>query len=288
MKRFVIFYLIIMLGFTAFFYSRSKPKDRMIHVLNHKTNEVMEMTVEQFTQGAVRGEMPESFELEALKAQAVAARTYLYCKMEKSNHEQADICTNPACCCAFSFVTDNDKIKEAVKETEGEILTYKNKPISAVFHSATGGDRTENSEDVWTNSLPYLKSVETEGENIKKGYETTVSYSHEEFEKILKEKYPEADFTKPLFENMTKTQGGAVANVSIYGVPLRGVNVRSLFGLRSACFEIKEEDKITFTVHGYGHGVGMSQYGANFMASKGKNYKDILHHYYTDVKITKK
>lgn len=288
MKKFVIFYLIVMLGFTAFFYSVRKPKVRMITVLNHKTNEVMEMSVEQFVTGAVRGEMPVSFELEALKAQAVAARTYLFYKMEKSNHEEASICTNPACCCAFSFDVENDKIKKAVKETEGEILTYKNKPISAVFHSAAGGGRTENSEDVWSNSLPYLKSVETEGENIKKGYETKVSYTYDEFNKILKEKYPEADFSKPLYENITSTKGGAVGTVIIYGVELRGVQVRALFGLRSACFKIVEENGVNFTVTGYGHGVGMSQYGANYMASQGKNYKEILHHYYTDVKITKK
>ncbi|MBO7208896.1 MAG: stage II sporulation protein D [Clostridia bacterium] len=288
MKKFVLFYVLIIALFGWFFYHNSVPEERVIRVLNYKTGQVEEMAENAYLTGVVAGEMPESFHFEALKSQAVAARTYLYEKLKNPTHQEADICNNPACCCALQISTNSDKIKRAVYDTNGEYITYENQPISAVFHSAAGGGRTENSEDVWQNPLPYLKSVETKGEDEKREYETKVSYSLQEFKDILKNSYPEADFNKPVFENISYTKGNSVDKITLYGVTLRGVNVRSLYNLRSACFDISLNDGVTFTTCGYGHGVGMSQYGANYMASQGKNYREILTHYYTGVEITKK
>ena len=288
MKKFVLFYFLVIALFVCFFYHSSVPEERVIRVLNHKTGQVEEMAENAYLTGVVAGEMPESFHFEALKSQAVAARTYLYEKLKNPTHKEADICDNPACCCAFKITTDCDKIKRAVQDTKGEYITYQKEPISAVFHSAAGGGRTENSEDVRRQSLPYLKSVETSGEDVKKEYETKISYSIDNFRQILKNSYPEADFNKPVFENISYTKGNSVDKITLYGVTMRGVKVRSLYNLRSACFDISLNDGVTFTTYGYGHGVGMSQYGANYMASQGKNYREILTHYYTDVEITKK
>lgn len=287
MKKFAVFYLLVIALFVWFFYYSSVPEERVIRVLNYKTGQVEEMAETLYLTGVVAGEMPESFEMEALKAQAVAARTYLYEKLKNPTHDNADICTEPACCCACQIPTNSDKIKSAVTSTNGEYITYENQPISAVFHSAAGGGRTENSEDVWQKPLPYLKSVETKGEQQKKEYETNVSYSIEDFRQILKQSYPEADFNKPVFENISYTKGNSVDKITLYGVTMRGVHVRTLFNLKSACFEISLNDGITFTTYGYGHGVGMSQYGANYMAKQGKSYREILTHYYTGVEITK-
>lgn len=288
MKKFILFYLLVIACFVWLFYNTPVPEKEKIKVLFCETGQVHEMPEQQYLSGVVAGEMPESFEFEALKAQAVSARTYLYSKLENPTHEQADICNNPACCCALKISTNKDIIKRAVEDTEGEYITYQNKPISAVFHSAAGGGRTENSEDVWQNPLPYLKSVETKGEELKKEYETKVSYSVENFRQILKKSYPEADFNRAVFENISYTDGKSVDEITLYGVKMRGVHVRSLFNLKSACFDISLNDGVTFTTYGHGHGVGMSQYGANYMAKQGKNYREILTHYYTDVEITKK
>ena len=305
MKKIILTYAVLAaVLFSGLYFTSQKtePEKKTVSVLQTSTGNVIKIDPEEFVAGTVSGEMPSDFEPEALKAQAVAARTYLFYKTDGGKkHENADICDNPACCCAFytkqqledkkgaQWVLDGyEKIKKCVSATKGEILTYEGKPILAVFHSAAGGGRTENSEDVWQTALPYLKSVETQGEDKKQNYKTTVTIPFEEFKKRVSEKRPSANFEAAAVENPSLTQGGAVSEIKFFGESFKGVEVRSMFGLKSACFNAEQADNnVIFTVYGSGHGVGMSQYGAQSMAQNGSGYKEILSKYYSGAEIKK-
>lgn len=265
---------------------------------------VREMRVAEYLPGVVRGEMPASFEMEALKAQAVAERTYIYYKIAtggKASHPDADVCMSPACCNAY---TDEQKaaekwgdkaeeyeqrIQTAVKETDGQVMLYGGEPIFAAFHSSSAGV-TANSGDVWVKDLPYLTSVESpEGEDSVPNYYSVKTVAAAEFKKIFAAEYPAAKFstdTKDWIGKSTLNESDRVETIVIGGVSVEGTEVRSLFGLRSACFTVEtEKDAVIFHVTGYGHGVGMSQYGANTLAAQGKNWREILQWYYTGVSI---
>ena len=262
-----------------------------------------EMTMAEYLPGVVRGEMPASFEPEALKAQAVTARTYIYYKITtggKAGHPDADVCTSPACCSAYTDAEKAQKnwgdkaeanearIQEAVTATDGQVLLYDGKPIFAAFHSSSDGV-TANSGDVWVKNLPYLVSVESpEGEEVP-NYYSVKTLTAAEFQEKFKESYPKADFSgKPesWVTDVVKNDSDRVETVKIGGVKVEGTEVRSLFALRSASFTVEcSEKEVTFRVTGYGHGVGMSQYGANELARQGKTWQEILHWYYTDVTL---
>ncbi len=276
-------------------------------------NKTEQVNFEEFLTYVVAAEVPASFNEEAIKAQAVAARTYIYDKYVKyennpssipQEHNGGIVCTDSTHCCAYSGMENLKKvhgeqwikvyfkkISACVKDTEGEILTYEGKPITAAFHASSGGGRTENSKDVWTNGLPYLVSVESADEDTRDGYISKKELACDEFKKFINEKYPEAklgDDRNKWIGEITHTQGNAVKTVKIGEASLSGIQMRSLFSLKSACFDISIlNDKITFTVQGSGHGVGMSQHGANLMAEKGKTYEEILKWYYTGVEIEK-
>lgn len=267
-------------------------------------NKIEKIDMEKYLIGVVAGEMPPSFEVEALKAQAVAARTYIMSKtgVDNSSHPDADICTDPSHCKAY--ISDNDalkkwgtewndiykpKISDAVESTKGEIITYQDEPIVAVFHSTSAG-KTENSGDVWQEELPYLKSVISEGEELSPRYKSFVEVDLDEFKFKLKEIDGSVDFSKSVndwINGYEYTEGGAVKVVEIGGVKFKGTKIREVFSLRSAFFTISITDKVIFDVTGNGHGVGMSQYGANYAASRGYDYKKILQKYYTDTQLTK-
>ena len=272
-----------------------------------------EMNLEEYLVCVVSAEVPAQFHDEAIKAQAVAARTYTYNKYKKftadpntapAEHKDAVVCTDSKHCCAYyskeklSELHGEEwinqyykKLCKAVEDTKGEVIMYENEPIIAVFHASSGGCRTENSEEVWSSSVPYLVSVESSGEDKREGYNTVVNVSCEEFKRKVNETYPEAqlgDDRNTWVGDMSFTKGNSVNYINIGRIALRGTQMRSLFGLKSACFEISMlNDTITFNVHGSGHGVGMSQHGANLMAQEGKKYKDILKWYYTGVEICK-
>lgn len=272
-----------------------------------------EMNLEEYLVCVVSAEVPAQFHEEAIKAQAVAARTYIYNKYKKftanpntapAEHKDAAVCTDSKHCCAYYsreklaelhgeewMKQYYDKVCKAVQETAGEVILYQGEPIIAVFHASSGGCRTENSEEVWSSSVPYLVSVESPGEDKREGYNTVVNVSCDEFKKKVNETYPEAqlnDDRNTWIGDMSFTKGNSVNYINIGRIALRGTQLRSLFGLKSACFEISMlNDTITFNVHGSGHGVGMSQHGANIMAQEGKKYKDILKWYYTGVEICK-
>ena len=267
---------------------------------------VEEMTMADYLWRGVAAEMPAAFESEALKAQAVAARTYTLYKMEgggSANHPEADACDDITCCQAYidpqkakENWNDNaqsytEKITQAVSDTAGQVMTYDGKPIQAVFFSSSTAS-TEDAQAVWGNSLPYLVSVSSpEGEEVP-NYYSTVTLTREEVEKKVKEAYPDADLSGDpagWLSGMTLTASGRVGSMKVGGVELSGGAVRTLFGLRSACFQVTyQENQFTFSVTGYGHGVGMSQYGANAMAAQGSSWQDILTHYYTGVTLEAK
>lgn len=280
-----------------------KKNEKIVSVYFHKTDEIKEMKLEEYLIGVIPAEMPPSFELEALKAQAVAARTFIINREGLYNdekHKGATVCTDSTHCKAYMSDGEADekwgtewektyknKIRKAVQETEGQIVTYNNEPISAVFHSTSSG-MTENSEDVWQSALPYLRSVESEGEEESPRYTSEVTVNYTDFKNKLKEADSSVSFSqnpKEWIGNITYNDSGSVKTIVLGNKEFKGVNVRSIFGLRSANFKIEAGENITFYVTGNGHGVGMSQYGANYAAKNGYTYDKILKKYYQGVEI---
>lgn len=246
-------------------------------------DEVREMTLRQFLEGALAAEMPASFQSEALKAQAVAARTNVVRKLQKgSKHQEADICGESTCCMGWKESSD-PAFAAAVAETDGQVVCYDGMAIDAVFFSCSWG-RTEDAVAVWGSATPYLVSVDSPEESI----DDTVSIPLTEFCLKIMETAPEADFSGQWLGEVRRTDSGAVESAVIGGQSISGTQLRSLFSLRSACFDMElTATGVVFTTKGYGHGVGMSQYGANELATQGKSYDEILAWYYQGTEIEK-
>ena len=263
---------------------------------------VTEMTMGDYLWCVVAAEMPASFEAEALRAQAVCARTYSLWKLGARSHEEdgADICADSACCQAY--ITPEDaaqrwaqdaqaftvKVAGAVADTDGQVLTYGGAPIQAVFFSSAAGS-TADAAEVWGRSLPYLVPVDSpEGEEVP-NYRSTVTLTADEVRKLAETEGLGCDLSgepSGWFTNVVRSASGRVASLSLGGASLSGGAARSLFSLRSACFDVSEAEGVfTFSVTGYGHGVGMSQYGANAMAKEGREFRDILTWYYTGTEV---
>ena len=275
-----------------------------IRLLHIKTGQVEEIPIDEYLYGVVAAEMPASFETEALKAQAVVARTYTIYKIQNnsSKHENADICDDSTCCQAWITKEDRlakweadkaleywNKIVASVDSTKGKIVTYDGKAINAFFHSNSGG-KTETTINVWGGSnYPYLQTVTTSGENAYSQYSSEVILTKEEFISKIKEKHSNFSINfeeKNCIQIVEFTEAGRVKTVKIGNLELSGVEVRKLLGLKSANFTISiEKNNIKFEVIGYGHGVGMSQTGADSMAKQGSNYEEIIKHFYTGVEI---
>lgn len=242
--------------------------------VNYEANDEFE----NYIVGVVAGEMPWNFPHEALKAQAVAARTYAVRQLESNaNTKYEDIAQAYVSMNTMKKMWGNNfekyycKIKNAVYSTKGEILEYNNEPILAAFCSTTNG-YTENCEDVWTQSLPYLTSVKSEGEEFSPYYSDKVVLSKKKFTEI---------FGGVNVSNWEKTGAGYVKAVKINGNLYTGNRIRQILGLKSTSFEINiSGDDVIISTKGYGHGVGMSQYGACYLANNGSDYKEILQHYY--------
>ena len=265
---------------------------------------VESMALDQYLRGVVRGEMPASFELEALKAQAAAERTYVYYQLaagRKEAHPDADVCTDPGCCSAWlseeaarekwgeDFDGWESRIEEAVAATDGQTALYDGQPILAVFHSSSAG-KTAEAGDVWSGDVPYLRSVDSpEGEETVPNYYSAAEFTAAEAKTLLAQAHPELTFSggpDKWFGAAERDDSGRVSTVEVCGAPLRGVEVRRIFSLRSACFTIDAAaEKVTFRVTGYGHGVGMSQYGANELARQGKTWQEILTWYYAGITV---
>ena len=263
---------------------------------------IVTLALDDYLWRVTAAEMPASFEPAALQAQAVAARTYTLYKQSKTvaNHPDADVCTDIQCCKAYITPEEaaanwgenseayTQKIADAVSSTDGVAIFYDGVPIQAVFHSSSAG-RTKDAAEVWGSSVPYLAAVETpEGEGVP-NYYSQVTVSAEDFRGAVLDAYPEAALEgSPTgwFGQQTYSDSGALETVTVGGVAIRATVLRSLFSLRSATFAITpSESGVTFFVTGYGHGVGMSQYGANELAKEGKSYEEILKWYYTGVTL---
>jgi len=261
---------------------------------------VEEMTLEEYLWRVVAAEMPASFEVEALRAQAVCARTYTLWKMEADRHDGADLCDDSACCQAYTTREEaaarwgdlnqlyTRRIAAAVEDTDGWILTYDGAPIQAVFFSSSTAS-TEDARQVWGNGLPYLVSVATpEGEEVP-NYRSRVELTAEQVRALAADSGLGAGLSGDPAGWITQVQynaSGRVESLELGGVSLSGGAARSLFGLRSACFTVEERDGVfSFSVVGYGHGVGMSQYGANAMAKQGSTWQEIVRHYYTGITV---
>lgn len=274
-----------------------------IKLLHHNTGEVEELDIDSYLCNVVSAEMPADFQLEALKAQAIVARTYTIFKIQNKKHENADICDDSTCCQAWISKEDRfarwdenqrdnnwKKIEQCVNETAGKIITYNNKPINAFFHSNSGGI-TELPVNVWGggSDMPYLQVVETSGEDEYSQYASEFTLSQEEILEKLKIKYSDIqiDFNNDEdIKILEYTDSNRVKTVKFGNHEISGTEARSIFGLKSTNFEIiKENENIKFSVKGYGHGVGMSQTGADSLAKQGKTCEDIIHHYYSNVEI---
>ncbi|MEG1009373.1 MAG: stage II sporulation protein D [Clostridia bacterium] len=265
--------------------------NQTIRVKMTKTGEIIAMDINDYLRGVVASEMPAAYNIEALKAQAVVARTYTYRKMlEHADGENADICDNFGHCQAFyikpkifeiwkgrGFDEETridywDKINEAVVSTQNEVITYNGKYIKAFFH-ASSPIKTEDISQIWGHEeLSYLKSVEnTEYDDYTNRY-SIVKVSYEDLEKKIN------SYTTSL----------RIKDIIIGKQLISAEKLRTLFGLKSTLFTMNVvEDGVIFNVIGYGHGVGLSQVGSNYLADKGNNYKDIIKHYYTGIEIIK-
>lgn len=264
--------------------------------------EILMLGEEDYLTGVLLCEMPPSFEPEALKAQAVAARTFLHRQMSGSKHENAHVCSSSACCQAWqspealqvrygeSYTEYAEKARAAVSGTRDEILLYEGRCIDATYFSCSGG-YTEAAVAVWGGDIPYLQSVQSFGEEAAPRFESTVTLPAEDFRSLLLEHAPESRLDVPAEQwlgTVTHTAGKGIDTYVIGGVSHSGTALRHLFGLNSTEFDLTYQDgSFTFHVRGYGHRVGMSQYGANHMAQQGFDYRTILQYYYQGVTIKK-
>lgn len=250
---------------------------------------VTEEDLENYLVGVLLAEMPAGFHVEALKAQAVAARTYTRKAWQTGGkHGDGSVCTEAVCCQSWmapeDFLelggnhTELEKVADAVRSTAGQVLIYDGALIEATYFSASGG-KTEAAVAVWGTDFPYLQSVESPGEESAAYHRDTAVFTPEEFSALLGitlEGDPDTWFDMAQY-----TQGGTLSRIRICGGEFSGVELRSALGLRSAAFSVDVvSGNIVITSQGYGHRVGMSQYGAEAMAAGGSSFVEILAHYY--------
>ncbi len=269
--------------------------DKIVRVRRVSKNKIEEVPLEDYVLGVVSGEMPISFTEEALKAQAVCARTYVIRKMENNKNKEYDVVDtidnqvyqdieqlqNKW---KSKYEENVQKLKKIVKETEKEYLTYDGKVIEVFFFSTSNG-HTENSEEVFTKALPYLKSVDSSfDEEVSPVFKKEVEMSLSDFYTKLSLPYSK----KLEYKVLERTQAGSVKKIKINGKEYKGTEVRKLLGIRSTYFELLVNGtNVSIKTTGYGHGVGMSQYGALALSNKGYTYDKILKYYYQGVEIEK-
>lgn len=277
-----------------------KEDDTTVKVMSVSSDNITEMSLKEYLLGVVAGEMNASYHEEALKAQIVAAHTLLLYTKEHNTKDLkgADITDSSALHQAFltteeqkkkwneNYEANRNKIEKCIDEVQNLTLQYDGEYICAVFHAISNGT-TENATDVWGGKYPYLISVSSIGDKLSPAYQSQVTVTEKEFKEILeKEDVKFSKDTEKWIEKITNTDTGMVKTITICGKTFKGTEIRNLFNLRSSTFTCKYENgEFIFTVNGYGHGAGMSQYGANYMAQQGFTYEEILKHYYTDVEI---
>lgn len=277
------------------------PEDDVaVSVFRSKSEQVEDVPLELYVMGVVASEMPADFEVEALKAQALAARTYIIKLMlhpgdiqlpdvpdgaivtDSTNHQVYHNEDELRALWGEDYEWKRARIEGAVLSTQGQVLTFEGEPITASFFSTSNG-YTENSEDYWPNEIPYLRSVESPWDQTSPRFTSQKEVSISEFEQKLGVAIADDGSIGTISE---RTDGGRVAKVVINGKELSGREVRYKLGLDSSDFQWQRQgDHVIIQTRGWGHGVGMSQYGADGMAKEGKNYQEIVHHYYRGIDI---
>lgn len=284
--------------------THSDSIDAATKITVRRGDAVETIPLSEWLPGVLAAEMPASFAPEALRAQAVAARTYILNRAahRPSAHPDADVCDDPACCTAWlseaamaekwadGTAANRARIQAAVADTDGEILLYAGEPIRAVFHSSSAG-QTESSAALW-GDLPYLISVTTpESESDVPNYVNSLEFTADELRSLVLEQHPECELPDAPAEWLGAPvidSSGRVASQPIGSVTFTGAELRALLGLRSTAYTAAYTDGVfRFTTTGYGHGVGLSQYGANVMAQHGASYTEILLHYYPGTELCK-
>lgn len=270
-----------------------KENNIVVRVKRESKNKIEKIPLEKYLIGVLAGEMPVSYDIEALKAQAVAARTYTINKIEQNKEKEYDVVdtTNDQVykdeeelknVWKENYQTNKTKILQAIKETRGEYLTYEGKPIHAFFFSTSSGT-TENCKDVFGENLPYLVSVSSTWDESSPSYKNTTVYTKQEFLEKL-----ELPYNENINMQIERNETNSINKITINNKTLKGTEFRFKLGLRSTNLEIEQkENNITITSKGYGHGVGMSQYGAKELANNGYKYDEILKYYYQGIELKK-
>ena len=269
-------------------------------MLSSSTKKINEIDMFEYVVGAVAAEMPPTYHSQALRAQAAVCYTYAVKKRSSPDPTLggADITDDSAVHQGYldaaarkekwgdKYETYEKKIEEAVKDVFGKTITYDGEIITAAFHAISCG-QTFSAEEVWGKDVPYLKSVTSAGDKLSPDYASTLTLTADEFKKAFAGSGAEfGGDAKKWIGEIKKTDSGYISCAVIGEKEFTGAQVREKLGLRSACFEIKcTGDEFKITVHGYGHGVGMSQYGADYMARQGSDWQEIIKHYYTGVEI---
>lgn len=278
----------------------TQPQGEFISVFRTAQNKSIKMDMFEYVCGSVAAEMPLAYNTEAIKAQAVACYTNALRQKASTTEGEAHISDDIKLHQGYideaqrkekwgeDFDKYEKKLKNAVLEVQGQAMLYENELCVAAFHAVSCG-KTENSRNLWGSDIPYLVSRESPGDTTNNGYATTVSYNTEGFNKCLKalsKDEKSINSTKDIIKITKASPSGTVLQATINGKSYTGEQIRTAFSLRSPVFTVKTtDDTVTFNVKGYGHGVGMSQYGANCFANDGYTYDQILKHYYTGIEI---
>lgn len=282
--------------------------DVPVRVFQKESNKVFTLPLEEYVAGVVAAEMPASFAPEALKAQAVVARTYAVARMRLfggqgcKGHPEADVCGDPADGQAWvsqealrrrwgelRYSANWRKVRAAVTQTRGVIVVYANRPIDAVFHAASGG-RTEDAERVWGQAVPYLRSVASPGERAARYEGARVTFTLADLAARTGVPLSEIETLKrqgkPAMAILERTPSGRVDRLRIGREVFTGKDVRKALGLNSTLFSLRVSGNLLeVNTKGYGHGVGMSQYGADALARQGMDFRGIVRHYYRGVQL---
>lgn len=266
--------------------------EEFFRVLREDTGEIEIIAVTDYICGVVAAEMPAEYETEALKAQAVAAYTFA-CHRKAAREDKDYDVTDTVSDQAYispdeqrekwgdGYEKYSQKIRQAVESVKGQVLTFEGKTILAAYHSISGG-KTEAAANVWGDGYPYLQSVESVGDVLSPNYLNTFVFTEDELKKAFKDKGVEfSGSADGWFKDKKTSDSGTVLSIKVCKTEFTGKEIRKILGLKSANFDVSFSDgKFTFTVRGYGHGMGMSQYGAQFMALQGSSYAEILNWYY--------
>ncbi len=290
-----VFVMLALIPLTAFLFVEDNSG---YFYINDKSSGEKKLSEREYVIGALASEMPPTFHIEALKAQAVAIYTNAFRARAAGEKYAAKTDLKNA----GGFLDDKSlkerwgksydvymtKMQKAVDSVLGCVAAYEGSPIVAAYHSLSSG-KTESAENVWGSAVPYLSAVDSAGDTYNSKLEATKSVSANEVRNKLAEEFPKAFLPQDnslLFTDLQCSESGTVLSCTVGNVSASGQKIRELFSLRSACFSVRAEgDNIIFTTKGYGHGVGLSQYGADFMARQGKGFEEILKHYYVGIHL---